>query len=83
MKTISGSTIETNPVESSNISAIGYDASSKTVAVRFSSGGLYHYLNVDPGTFEEFAKAKSLGHFFYQNIRNNYETVKVKEEQGE
>ena len=58
-------------VQSSQVKAIGYDASSKTLAVQFArgAGSVYHYPNVEPDTFEAFKAAKSIGTFFGQHIK--------------
>ncbi|MDW9245202.1 KTSC domain-containing protein [Burkholderia cepacia] len=72
--------MNTNPiplqaVESSQIFAIGHDAATNTLAIRFknrSTGAatsLYHYENVDAALFAEFAAAESKGSFFGQRIK--------------
>lgn len=64
------------PCKSSNISAYGYDAASKTLAIKFSSGLTYHYGKVEPDVFERLGKAKSVGSFFASDIRNAFTGVK-------
>ena len=45
--------IEMQPVKSTQLAAIGYDAETKTLAIRFAHGigSMYHYPDVDPETF--------------------------------
>ncbi len=59
------------PVESKRVGAIGYDPTTKTLAVQFKAGAraIYHYPGVEPETFEEFKAAKSLGTYFGQNLQ--------------
>ena len=67
--------ITMDEVPSSQIFALGYDAASGTLAIRFrdrDSGAptsLYHYANFTPADYEAFRNAASLGSFFYQHIR--------------
>ena len=63
-------------VKSSNISHQGYDASSNTLAITFSSGATYHYPGVGPDVIEKLGKAKSIGGFFASDIRNAFKGVK-------
>jgi hypothetical protein len=61
--------IETAPVDSSQIAEIGYDATTQTLAVRFKSGGLYHYSGVEKELYDDMRAAKSLGAFFFKSIK--------------
>lgn len=68
--------IDMKPVKSSNISHSGYDATSKTLALTFSSGATYHYPDVSPDVFEKMGKAKSVGSFFASDIRTQFKGIK-------
>jgi KTSC domain len=63
-----------HPVESSQIAAIGHDAESSTLAIRFKAktgpGSLYHYANVTAEQFEAFRAAPSIGSHFGVNFKN-------------
>lgn len=68
--------IEMHEVVSSQISAIGYDAPSKTLAIEFKGkdgkpGSLYHYDGCDADTFEALRSAESVGSYFYKHIKPN------------
>jgi hypothetical protein len=39
------------PVESGALTAVGYDAASRTLRLRFESGGLYDYFDVPPEVY--------------------------------
>lgn len=62
--------IPLEPVTSSNIEATGHDPETNTMAVRFKSGGVYHYPGVTPEQHEALRGAKSVGSHFYNNFRN-------------
>lgn len=53
--------IPLNAVESSNVSAVGYDAKTERMAVQFKSGGLYHYHGVPAKAADAVLTAKSVG----------------------
>jgi hypothetical protein len=60
------------PVESSTVVSAGYDASTSTLELEFTSGALYDYFAVPRSTFERFLAAESKGQFFSQHIRGVY-----------
>lgn len=67
-------TIPTQPVESSQISEIGYDSDTSTLAVRFNGKGdkpgtLYHYGNVSETEWCALRDANSKGGYFIRNIK--------------
>lgn len=51
--------IKTGAVKSSNIDAIGHEGT--TLAVKFKSGGTYHYYGVSKEQFDGLHKAESIG----------------------
>jgi hypothetical protein len=59
-------------VKSSNIDRIGYDEPSKTLAIEFRTGALYHYYEVPKVVFEGLRDAGSVGAYFAQNIKGSY-----------
>ena len=59
-------------VESSNLQSIWYDAKSKILAVRFTSGTRYQYTDVPSNVYDELLKAESHGKYFHRNIRMVY-----------
>jgi hypothetical protein len=61
-------------VESSQLSKIGHDPETSTLAIRFKNWkgeetSLYHYANVDADTFAAFLAAESKGRHFGQHIK--------------
>lgn len=65
--------------KSSQILSHGYDPQTKTLAVRFQAGGLYHYSDVPPEVYEQFAQAPSLGRFMHSTIKGKFAHTKQKE----
>jgi len=85
--------IPITPIESSQIFAIGFDAPSKTLRVRFKNKAgptsIYDYdlskIEEPQKFFDEFLAAESKGRFFGQRIRNNadftYQKIEPEAEQ--
>ena len=62
-------TITMKEVKSSQIEAIGHDAATDTLAIRFKGGSEYRYENVPQGIYDDMAKAESVGAFFGKHIK--------------
>lgn len=65
--------MQRQPVSSSNLAAIGYDASQQVLEIEFLNGGVYRYFDVPEGLFDQLMAAGSHGSFFSQNIRNQFQ----------
>jgi hypothetical protein len=65
-------TPEMQPVSSSNIAAVGYDAEEQTVYVQFFNGSTYAYKGVPEHEFENLRTAPSVGSYFNRNYKNVY-----------
>ena len=63
------------PVTSSQIEAIGHE--NGVLAVKYKSGGTYHYADVPPATFDAMIKAPSVGSFLHANIKGKHSFKKV------
>lgn len=64
------------PVSSSNLVAVGYDASSQTLRIQFSSG-TYDYFDVPPHIHTGLMNASSKGEYHAANIKNSYRFKKL------
>ncbi len=64
------------PVESTNVKAIGYDPVSGIMRVEFKSGGSYDYPGTVPEEHAAFMASDSKGKYFHRHIRGR-EHVKV------
>jgi hypothetical protein len=69
--------IERQPVVSSDIASIGYDATTETLEIEFKATGIYRYFSVPNSVAEEFQRTPSPGKFFLQNIKGKYSWEKV------
>jgi len=66
-------TIAMHDVTSSQISSIGHDPATNTLAIQFASkkgpGNVYHYSNFNAEQFAEFQSAESIGSHFGKHIK--------------
>ena len=62
-------------VESSTISAIGYE--NKELHIKFKNGTEYVYYDVPAEVYEALNSAESVGKYFAANIKNNYKYAKI------
>jgi hypothetical protein len=60
------------PVSSSNIAAIGYDAENQAVYVQFLNGPIYAYKGVPENEYENLLTAPSVGSYLNRNYKNVY-----------
>jgi hypothetical protein len=60
------------PVNSSNLSAVGYDKSTMTMHIRFKSGRLYAYYDVPESVYQKLMNAESHGSYFNSMIRGAF-----------
>lgn len=65
------------PVDSSMISSIGYQPSTKTLEIEFNSGAIWQYFDFPKDLWNKFTKCKSYGRFFLANIQNSFEEAKI------
>jgi hypothetical protein len=63
--------IALSPVVSSQVAAIGYDETTRTLAMTFTrgEGAVYHYADVSPETFAALKTAESIGAYFGKHIK--------------
>lgn len=64
------------PVNSSNLSAVGYDGS--TLRIQFHSGGLYDYAGVPESVYIGLMNAASKGNYHAAHIKNVYPYRKLR-----
>lgn len=56
-------------VVSSQISAVGYDADSRKMEIRFANGALYQYDEVPKATYDGLMSADSIGRYHKDNVK--------------
>jgi len=64
--------LERIPVQSSNISSVGYDSASAMLEVQFLNGSIYQYFDLPVAVYEGLLQAQSAGSFFAANIKGHY-----------
>ena len=69
--------MERIPVDSSNISSIGFDEASNTLEIEFHSGAIYQYFDVPFNVYQEIRESSSIGQYFAQHIKGYFRFVKV------
>lgn len=73
--------IQLEAVISSNIAAIGFDAASGTMRVKFNNGLIYDAEGVSQSDFDDFKSAKSKGVYFNKVLKTAF-TWKRLEKKG-
>lgn len=63
------------PVNSTNVEAVGWNRDG--AFVRFHSGGTYFYRGVSRQRAVAMTRAKSVGRYFMEKIRDRYDTERV------
>jgi hypothetical protein len=69
--------IPRQPVQSSDIAGVGYDAASQTLEIEFHATGVYRYFSVPPAVFDSLLNTPSPGKFFLQHIKGKFAWEKV------
>jgi hypothetical protein len=64
-------------VDSSSLRSIGYDGATLTLEVEFRNGSVYRYANVPTELWASFRRAPSLGKFFQEQVRDQFEAMRV------
>jgi hypothetical protein len=57
-----------NRNDKSHVEAIGHDAETKELGVRYRNGGVYHYANWTPEKHEALSAAESWGVHLHRNV---------------
>ena len=68
---------QTSTVDSSMINKYVYNFATNTLKVEFNSGALYEYANVEAGLYDDLCKSESVGKFFNEKIKNNFEHIQL------
>lgn len=65
-------------VDSSMLDSVGYDEKKKILEVEFNHGGIYEYYDVEKETFDDLINADSLGRYFINNIKDDYDYRQIR-----
>lgn len=69
--------IDRDPVESSNLSSVGYCEQRRTLAVMFRDGTLIHYHELPAALYAAMCEAPSKGRFFHAFVRGKFHALKL------
>jgi hypothetical protein len=70
--------MQRQPVQSSALESIGYDAETYTLELEFKEhSGVWQYFNFKPSALKKFLGSPSLGNFFVTKIKGKYKEKKV------
>lgn len=69
--------IPMTPVQSSNLTARGYDAQSQTLQLTFRGDSTYRYADVPGSVYEGLVKAESAGRYVAAEIKGKFKATKV------
>jgi hypothetical protein len=71
-------TFNMQSVSSSMISQIGYNQKLQILRVQFKNQSVYEYSDVSHETYQALMSAESVGKYFTENIKFNYEYYRVR-----
>jgi len=63
------------PVQSSNLSSVGYE--NGILYIEFNNGSMYSYDNVPVSVYQELMSAPSHGKYFHAHIKNCFAYTKI------
>lgn len=70
--------MERKPVDSSNISEVGYDGASQTLEIMFKDGKIYQYFDVPEHIYQGLINPSDTpGKFFHSNVRGVYRYARL------
>lgn len=72
-----GNNMDRQPVSSSNVASVGYDAGSALLEVEYKDGSIYQYFDVPQHHYEGLVGAGSVGSYLNQNIKGSYRYSKL------
>lgn len=72
--------MEMQPVESSNIAAIGHDPDTNELHVEFKNGAKHSYADVPPERFQMLLNADSVGKHFNAHVKGRFDSKPLVQE---
>lgn len=73
-----GNFVKRTDVDSSMLTSVGYDEKKNILEVEFNHGGIYEYYDVEKEIYDDLMNADSLGRYFINNIKDDYDYGKVR-----
>ncbi|HVF99222.1 MAG TPA: KTSC domain-containing protein [Chloroflexia bacterium] len=69
--------MQRQPVDSTSLRSVGYDAEQQILEIEFTSGSVYQYFNVPLSVFEALMSASSKGTYHSQWIKYNFRYTRI------
>lgn len=69
--------MERSSVKSTVVKEVGYDKAKELLEVVFQSGDIHQYEKVPHNIFISFMRAPSMGNFYFEYIKHNYEYTPI------
>jgi len=69
--------MDREPVASSNVESIGYDAAEGMLEVEFKGGAVYQYTGIPQELYAELCEAGSVGSFIHRRIKNAFACERI------
>lgn len=69
--------MQRQPVRSSDLKSVGFDAPSQTLKIEFHSGGVYQYRAVPQAIYDALMNASSKGTYFHLHIKERYAYARI------
>ncbi len=66
------------PIQSTNISEIGYDPATKRMHVKFHNGAVYEYHDVQQKTYDALMASPSKGKYLHAHIEETHLNMRMK-----
>jgi hypothetical protein len=70
--------MQRQPVQSTAIRSIGYDAENQTLEIEFLNGRIYRYFGVHEFLHRGFMVADSTGDYFRRRINNRFQCEEIR-----
>ena len=72
------SRIPREPVGSTAIASVGYSKRKQILELEFVNGAIYRYFEVPRSTYHGFMDADSKSHYFHQNIKGKFRSLRIR-----
>lgn len=70
--------MDRQPVDSTNIQSVGYDASAATLEIEFRAGTIYQYFGVPAQVHSELMAARSKGSYFNKHVKSRFRFTQIR-----
>ena len=69
--------MDRQPVVSSNIRSVGYDANDSILEIEFNNGAIYQYFDIPENIYSDLISSDSIGGYLARHIKGYYRYSRV------